>query len=182
MKITDKTVENLKTNYIGILEAVHLYSLYFDTNWDLEVPPILLNKLERMGLIEKGKITSMGETILFSVLDEEVVIPSEDRFDEIWLLFPKDDGHRVYSKTRPIRWNKQATKKAYQELLKTGEVTHEELMTALTNEIRYRTTNSAKDNLLKYMYGSANWFIKKAYENFLEDTEEETNEYGKSIS
>lgn len=149
--------------------------------------PASINKLNRMGLIKDGEISETGELLLFACLDNEEEVATEkvsvpSNFDEIWLLFPRDDGYRNFSTSRTIRWNKKETKAQYELALKL--YSHKDLVNALKREITYRSSNSTKENLFKYMKGSINWFKDQSYLNFIdeENVSSTNNEFGKTIS
>jgi hypothetical protein len=184
MKITKEVVNNTASNFISLDELAFLYSLEFNENWLINLSPASTNKLVRMGLIENDSITTYGSGVVYACLDEkeEVIKPVvENKFDEIWLKFPRDDSYRHFTTTRPIRWNKKETKIHYSKALETH--THEQLLKALKNEIDYRAANSTQENLFKYMKGSVNWFKDQSYLNFIEDEEIKLdNEFGKEIS
>lgn len=136
-----------------------------------------------MGYIDgAGHLTSSGEQIVVDNIefDDPLQIRTGEleRFEEIWMLFPVDDTTGIYGKTRQIRYNKAETFRAYKEALQYKS--HEELVTALKNELAYRTQPNTNENLLKYMYISYNWFYKKGYENELK-AEEIKSQYGKEI-
>lgn len=76
-----------------------------------------------------------------------------------------------------LRWNKAKTKEEYQIAL--NEITHEDLMKALNNEIIYRSSGSG--NLFKWMKSSVNWLSQKEFYEHLEDEVENKNLYGKDI-
>ena len=182
MKITNKVIENAYANYLTIDELVFIYNKFFDLKWSAKITPASINKLIRLGLLDaEYNLTSDGETILFYCIEEEsALVPKNDRFEEIWVLFPRDDGFREFSKTRMIRWNKSEAKKQYEELL--SEVSHDELVKALNKELEYRSTHSTKENLFKYMRGPVNWFKERTYLEFVDYEPEEKLDYGKQVS
>ena len=182
MKINKELIDKLNSFNISVDEIVYLYSLHLDLGWDVPLIPASLLKLRRYKYLdERGNITAEGENVLLNCIEfEPITIPkvNEDRFDEIWLTFPIDDRNGAHPKTRQIRYNKVETRKAYENAL--FEKTHEELLTALQNELEYRKQNESADNLLKYMYISYNWFSKQGYNNNLIPTPTKV-EYGKSV-
>ena len=117
MKIDNTVIQNASANYLSLDELAFLYSSFFDLKWEVNVIPASILKLRRMGYIdETDKVTAGGEAVLFSCVqtnfeETKPIANIEDRFDEIWMLFPRDDGYRHFSKTRMIRWNKAETKK-----------------------------------------------------------------------
>lgn len=182
MTINRELIEKLNSYNLSLDELAYLYSMHLDLNWEVWIIPASLLKLKRYKYIDElGRLTNTGENILLSCVEFEVppkpVVEENDRFDEIWLTFPIDDAHGNYSKTRQIRYNKPETRKAYYDALL--HKTHDELMKALKNEIAYRK-QPGKDNLLKYMYISYNWFNKQGYDNEL-IPEVIKEEYGKGV-
>ena len=136
--------------------------------------------MKRFKYIDDSALTATGENVLLSLVEIPVEAPPKvknDDFNEIWLTFPVDDSFRGYPKTRQIRYNKPETKRAYEAAL--NFKTHEELLTALRNEVAYRK-QSESENLLKYMYISYNWFNKQGYDNGLMPEKVEAA-YGKGI-
>jgi len=187
MLITKKLIEETQANFISLDELAYLFDLYFNQEWNVSLIPASINKLRRMGLIDENEaITNTGEFVLFNCISEEQTntkkVEQEDKFEEIWKTFPRDDSFRHFSATRTIRWNKKETKTHYKAALEL--YTHEQLLQALKNELAYRTANSTKENLFKYIKSSVNWFKDQAYLNFI-DEEPETNlenEFGKEVS
>ena len=192
MLITKELVEKTQANFITLDELAYLFDSYFNQEWNMALIPASINKLRRMGLIdENGNITNTGEFILFTCAGEmeavstgekSAAVNTEDKFDEIWKTFPRDDAFRHFPATRTIRWNKKETKLYYKAALES--YTHEQLLNALKNEIAYRTTNSTKENLFKYIKSSVNWFKDQSYLNFIDDDLETNleNEFGKEVS
>lgn len=186
MVIDEKVISNATANFLTLDELVLLYCRYFDYNWNINIAPAYINKLQRLGLINPdGNITTAGEVVLFSCIETEPKVEvksnKEDSFNEIWLMFPRDDSFRHFPVSRTIRWNKAETKRHYLDALNTH--THQQLVSALQNELKYRTANSTKENLFKYMKGSVNWFKDQAFLNFVDDEETNiTDDYGKEVS
>lgn len=183
MTITNKLIEAIGANYITLDELAFIYSLYFKQGWDINLMPVSINKLRRFGVItEDGELSPSGELLLFNCLSDQpsVVIESVDsKFEELWALFPRDDGYKNFPKTRMIRWNKKETRAQYEDAL--TQCSHEVIMNALRNEIAFRQESSA-ENMFKYMKGSANWLRDRVYLNFVDYEQEEENQYGKGIS
>lgn len=143
--------------------------------------PASFLKLKRFNILgEDGNLTVVGENTLFDCMDEEKeAIPADDKFDEIWLAFPKDDEFKGFPRTRAIRTNKSAAKAEYHKALSKGH-THEGLLRALKEEIAYRST-STKDNLFKFMRSPVNWFKLETYLDYEGEELTENLEYGKDI-
>lgn len=183
MKITNKVVDNIKINFLDLTELAYMYKLFFNESWALDIFPASIVKLKRLNILaDDNNLTGNGESILLDCLDEPIDKPSSndiDRFDEIWFIFPKDDEYGAFSSTRPIRYNKQETKRQYQVALE--EYTHEQLLNALQCELQYRRS-SGTENKLKYMKSSVNWFKSKEYLEFIDSKLEAPKEmYGKTI-
>jgi hypothetical protein len=168
--VTTEMLETLKIYFLSLDDVMYLYKIVVDPTIDYEVVPAVINKLTRYGFIKNDKPTPQAEQLLIELIDEEPepVTPKydEEAFNKLWLMFPKDDAYRHHSPTRPIRYNKQETRKAYQAAL--NDVTHEQLVSCLEKELFYRRS-SESENLFKYMKGSLNWFKDKAYENYIDE-------------
>jgi len=182
MKITSKVIDNIKINFLDLTELAYMYKLFFNESWTLDIFPASIVKLKRLNILsDENTLTGNGESILFDCIDEEPTKVSNDtdRFDQIWFVFPKDDEYGAFSSTRPIRYNKQETKRQYQIALE--EYTHEQLLNALQCELQYRRS-SGTENKLKYMKSSVNWFKTKEYLEFIDSKLEAPKEmYGKTI-
>lgn len=132
-------------------------------------------------LNEDGSVSGVGETVLFECIAKQPnnLNNNENRFEEIWLLFPRDDEFRGFPKTRLIRTNKVRAKEEYYHCIARG-ATDEQLITALNNEIRQRS-DSQSENLFTFMRSPINWFRNDTYMDYLEVDAEERKEYGKQI-
>ena len=181
MKITTKVIQGINSSRISLDELAYIYSLYFNENWEINIFPASIIKLQRLNILDSELgITAVGETVLFDCLDEDkVVVPAEDKFDELWLLFPKDDEFKSFPRTRTIRTNKAQAKTEYYNTLAKG-YTHEQLVNALKNEVIYRS-ESTKENLFKYMRSPINWFKNESYLDFVDINIVKPDEYGKEI-
>lgn len=176
MKIANEVINKANENDLSIEEVVILYNIYFGKAWDLRTFPTKLNQLKNRGiLLDEFKLTDQGERILLSIIEERSILPNQNttpahsNFEEIWMLFPKDDSWGRFQSTRLIRTGKPQAKLEYLNALQS--ITHEELVKALKNEIAFRK-NAIGENKLKYMKKAANWFKDQSYMDFL-DTEEE---------
>ncbi|WP_333640711.1 hypothetical protein [Mesotoga prima] len=128
---------------------------------------------------DDGTLTGVGETVLFDCIAEiKTEQVNADRFDEIWLLFPRDDSFKSFSKTRLIRSNKPKAKEEYFAAIARG-ATHEQLIASLQNEINYRSSSDG-ENLFKYMRSPVNWFKLDTYLDY-EETENVREDYGKQL-
>lgn len=185
MKITNKTVELINAYFLTIDELVYLYTLFINEDWHINITPASIKKLQSLNLLQDTGLTPTAQDLVVSATilagdDVKTDNIDDEKFNEIWLTFPRDDGFQNFEKTRLIRYNKQMTKADYQVALR--EYTHEELLHALQAEIAFRS-NSTKENMFKYMPASHNWFKRKCYEPFINSTiEEKIHEYGKEIS
>jgi hypothetical protein len=183
MNITKEIVQVCNTNYISIEELVYLYTLYIEENWDLNIYPASIYKLQRLNFISsEGVLSSTGENLL-SQLSLPTKSPSEvSRFEEFWLAFPKDDEHHTFNKTRAIRTNKAVAQLEYDRVISDKKATQEQLIEAVTNEVTYRKS-FRMENYLKYMKSPTNWLRDSVYldKYELEDTVKDQEEYGKSI-
>lgn len=131
-------------------------------------------------LNEDGSVSGVGETVLFECVEKPQETTTKDkRFEEIWSMFPRDDEFRGFPKTRMIRTNKSQAKTEYLHCLERG-ATSEQLITALTNEINYRSS-SQKENLFTYMRSPVNWFRNDTYQDYLEIENSSSEDYGKQI-
>lgn len=186
MKISTKVIENATANYLSLDELAFLYSAFFNYKWEVNIMPASLIKLKRLGYLdEKDELTLVGENVLFSCIEKEVEptpisTTKNEKFDEIWMMFPKDDGYRHFEKSRIIRWNKAETKREYEEALK--KVKHEDLVRALNNEVAYRKLSSTKENFFKYMKSSVNWFKTEQYNEFIDEQQNVEDSHGKELS
>lgn len=184
MKINRDVIETIKASFITLDELAHMYNIYTDSNWDLNVYPASINKLLRLNMIDsKGQLTNIGENVLMECFAEDAppkIEATEDFFSDFWKLFPRDDGWGNFNRTRQLRWNKVETKSEYDLALK--NYSHEEIMDALKREIKYRSIPS-RDNMFSFMCNSVNWFKKKAFEAFIdgEDNENVEDSYGKKV-
>lgn len=182
--INDKVVDAARDNYLTLDEIFYLYETVTN-NVVLDHVPATINKLVRLGFLkDSSTLTPFGEEFILDLMDEEIVAPDtfdENSFNELWLLFPKDDKYRHFPLTRPIRYNKGETRKAYKEALK--EVSHAQLVECLNKEIYYRR-QSETENLFKYMKGSVNWLKEKAYEMYLNEDHtfyKDDEQFGKDL-
>lgn len=182
--INDKIVNAARDNYLTLDEIFYLYETVTN-NVVLDHVPATINKLVRLGFLkDSSTLTPFGEEFILDLMDEETVTPDtfdENSFNELWLLFPKDDKYRHFPLTRPIRYNKAETRKAYKEALK--EVNHTQLIECLNKEIYYRR-QSETENLFKYMKGSVNWLKEKAYEMYLNEDHtfyKDDEQFGKDL-
>lgn len=185
MKITNEVINTCNEYLINLEELAYLYNKLLNLNWNLTTSPSSLAKLKRLNMLdEELNITSTGQAALVNIIQyipTKVVVEIEDKFEEIWKIFPKDDSFRHFPNSRMIRWNKPETKRLYAEAIQ--EYSHERLINALKKEIDYRSLNSTKENLFKYMKGSVNWFRDKSYLNFMdEEIEQKGIEHGKELA
>lgn len=180
MIINEKVINNIKVNFLDLTELAYLYNLFFNKNWNIDIFPASIVKLKRLNILkDETTLTANGENILLDCIEEEKRETIEaPNFDEIWLLFPKDDSNKSFQSTRLIRYNKPETRKQYEIALE--EVSHERLMKALKAELSYRK-DSGNENKLKYMKSSVNWFKTKAYEEFLDTSDDIEEKYGKQV-
>lgn len=184
IKITKEVLEAANNNYVSLDELVYLYTILFGLgDWPVNIAPVSLNKLQRLNLIADNVLTPGGEALVIECFgessEEEKPKPSSD-FDEIWLMFPRYAKFRHWDDNRPIRYNKELTRKKYEEALL--DLPHETLVSCLQKELRYRSTFSTKENLFKYMKISYNWFGQQAYREFIDDEEIiEKDDFGKEI-
>lgn len=181
MKITNEVINKANENDLSVEEVVILYNIYFDKAWELKTFPTKLTQLKNRGiLLDEFKLTDQGERVLLSIIEERSILPNQNKtptnsnFEEIWMLFPKDDSWGRFQSTRLIRTGKPQAKQEYLNALQS--ITHEELIQALKNEVSFRK-NAIGENKLKYMKKAANWFKDQSYMDFLdEDTEEDETE------
>lgn len=184
IQINQKIIELLRPLYISIDELVYMYSKMIEEEWNVNIIPASIKKLQALNLIlSNGNLSSHGERLVADCLGYIPITKNEeDRFEEIWELFPRHDGYRNFDKTRLIRYNKQKTKDDY--VIALQSYSHDKLANALKAEIKFRQ-DSSSENLFKYMTGSHNWFVRKCYETFMNTPVEEDikpDEYGKDIS
>lgn len=106
---------------------------------------------------------------------------SSDKFEELWVLFPKDDEFGSFPKTRTIRINKVRAKEEYIQALNRG-ATHDLLILGLKNELIDREQASTSENAFKYMRSPANWFKADTYLDYVNNNPANfKSEYGKQI-
>lgn len=186
MTINKELIQLIELKNLKLDEIVYLYDCFTGHQLDFNPSAATLKKLEYYGYILHDKVTSKGEELIGELLramgstTPTITNSAEDKFNEIWLAFPKDDSTDVFPKTRLIRYNKDKTKRDYLTALR--EYSHEELLKAVKAEVSSRSVMS-KDNMLKYMKSSHNWFEQKVYLDWMDTTEKEIkDEYGKQIS
>lgn len=185
MILIDKNlIQKLEERNLSIEEITYLYDRFTNGSLGYNPSSAVIRKLEYFDYLKNDKVTEKGELIIGEVLSdiplETKPSSKEDKFDEIWFAFPKDDSTHIHPKTRLIRYNKIKTKEDYLTALKS--FSHEQLLEAVKAEVKYRSTLS-KDNMLKYMKSSHNWFDSKCYLEWISQEEEEvSNYYGKEIS
>lgn len=182
IKIDKNTLDLLSANYITADEYIYLYLQLYHPGEEYFITPASIQKLKRMDYLdESNQPTGRAETIICK--DEERVSTSDGyskQFNELWLKFPLDDKYRNWPKTRPIRYNKAKTFESYKKVISKG-VEHSTLLTALDNELKYRSTQ-LDSNSFKFMKISYNWLDSGEYENFLEiDINENYDEFGKQV-
>lgn len=174
MRIDKELIERCNKNEIMIDDFLILYNIYFNCNWELNVFPAKINRLKNLGLLEsEEKVTYQGEVLIFDILpkNEPTNPPSEkiEKFEELWKLFPTNDGWGRFPSTRTIRTQKVLTKNFYIEALQ--DMPHEKLMEALAKEVEFRKTSSS-ENKLKYMKSSYNWLKEKCYLDMIDVDED----------
>ena len=100
---------------------------------------------------------------------KRVLVNKNSRFEEFWKEFPSNDSWGVWSKTRTLRSDKPRCKKLYERALINNNVTHEDLITAIREDIASRKSNSSKSNSLSFMKSSSAWLQQEHYAIILED-------------
>lgn len=185
MNINQNVIDALSSNFLTADEYIYLHNEYFKLGWDWVISPGSLFKLKKTGFLEEsGKVSVIGESLILSLVSETPSVEqtdfSEQQFDEIWFLFPKDDAFRQFPKTRTLRWNKLETMRQYK--IARQSYSHEQLVFALKNEISDRNGSTIK-NMFMYMKSSVNWFKDQAFLDYMtrEAEPEEEMFHGKSI-
>lgn len=185
MYINHHVINALSSNYLTADELIYLYNEYFKYGWDWEISPGSILKLKKTGFLdESGKVSVIGESLLLDLVTEVPIVPevaTEEQFEEIWSLYPRDDSFRQFPKTRTLRWNKVETLRQYKIARQT--YSHEQLMFALKNEISDRNGSTIK-NMFTYMKSSVNWFKDQAFLDYMtrEVEPEEEHFHGKNIN
>jgi hypothetical protein len=186
MNINKEVIQLCKTNYIQVEELVYLYTLYIEEDWEMNIYPASIFKLQRLGFIDStNKLTASGETLLANDFDIKPPKGLEEtyRFEEFWSNWPKDDEHHTFARTRAIRVNKALTKLEYDKVINESKATQEELINAVKKEVVWRMS-FRMSNTLKYMKSPANWLKDSIYldtDNYILPNEVTQEEYGKNV-
>lgn len=186
MNITKEVITLCKTNYIQVEELVYLYTLYIEENWEMNIYPASIYKLQRLGFINnEGKLTASGETLLANDFDIKPNSATAElyRFEEFWNAFPKDDEHHTFTKSRAIRVNKALTKLEYDKVINEEKATQQQLIDAANTEVKWRKS-FRMSNFLTYMKSPANWLRDSIYldvENYVIVNQDLPEEYGKNV-
>jgi len=184
MIITKDIILLCNTNYITVEELIYLYTLYIEEDWRMNIYPASIFKLERLGFLKNGILTSSGESLLADIPRPTPSAQSKDRFEEFWLAFPRDDEHHTFPKTRAIRINKALTRLEFNNVIEANKATQEQLIDSVTKEVAYRKSFRT-ENYLRYMKSPPNWLRDSIYldtENFSVEEGLEDVGYGKEVN
>lgn len=150
-----------------LLEIQNLYRRKFIDSYSEQEFPLIQEYFLTFKSTEILKTTNLVIKELNPVKIHEF---SEELFNEFWELFPTSDKFLNFPKTRILRINKDECKRKYLKILKEGNVTHDDIIKALTYEIEFnKSSSSFKENKFKYMKASTTWLNQAYYETLLED-------------
>lgn len=131
--------------------------------------------IRRKFLNSDGSVTELGADLIGGKYEPKVVLVKTenekvlDSFEEFWDTFPTSDKWGGFSKTRVLRADKPRALRLYKSALK--EVTHEQLMSALHDDIQLKQKNSFLRNEMTFMPAICSWLGRRYYEGFLGETE-----------
>jgi hypothetical protein len=95
-------------------------------------------------------------------------------FDKWWSIFPGTDTfthkNKQFIGTRALRVNKAKCKKYFEDILKKGEHTGEQIIAATQYDINLKKENSVKkgSNQLTFMQNSGTYLYNQVYESFID--------------
>ncbi len=95
-------------------------------------------------------------------------------FNEFWTTFPSGNEHGRWIRTRLLRSNKATTKRLYEIAILNG-TKHEDIIKALTIQIKQAKATSITENKLTYIKNSTTWLRQKEYEIILESIVDDDN-------
>lgn len=183
MKLTLDTLRLLKRHYLTPEDAVflQLLSMGMENSWDLDSISGRIEKLESIGLVSRGTLTSYGLSLIDSLSPEqeswEVNHSYTEEFNVFWKTFPSTDGFGNFPATRTIRTGKKDSFREWLKLLKEG-YTASQIVNALQREIEARKSSSTfkGGNNLKFIKSPINYLKNKCFLDYEEEEENDTFE------
>lgn len=143
----------------------------------------IIQTMERKGLItEKDELTEEGKSLLsfISSTENSPKIPrkkrivTEDVFERWWKAYPSSDTfdykNKKFKGTRALRVKKDDCKAEIDKILKKGEYTIDELVSALKLESYQKAENSVKtgQNKMSYFQNSLTYLKQGTYDAFVD--------------
>ena len=160
---------------------------------DLDIPSkgnklqALYQSLVRKNLIDKDKLTTLGEDLLIyfrtkdisklakkKAVEKKVVAPS-DEFNEWWSCYPRNDtfDHKGmhFEGDRGIRVNPDMCRAKFAAILEEGDYTAQNLIDALKIDVMKRKEASVRErtNKLKYLQNSLTYLNQRSYNTYIEE-------------
>jgi len=160
---------------------------------DLDIPSkgnkiqALYQSLVRKNLIDKNKLTTLGEDLLSYMESKDISKLSKKKtpvekktfgasvdFSSWWHNYPGTDtfSHKgiSFDGTRSLRVNIDRCRAKFEEILAEGEYTATDMIEALNFDVLQKKENSVKlkTNKLTYMQNSLTYLNQHSYEPFIE--------------
>jgi hypothetical protein len=188
----DHYIELIKKSYS--LDALYLLNLISE---EYDVTPMIEEsakvKAIHSSLIRKGMITDDEKlTTLGLDLIEFVSKKSNKKFikkkiarsdfDDWWELYPTTDefkmGNKLFKGSRGLHTNKEKCRLIFNKVIDEGVLTKEDLMRALTYEVKMRKSNSLKKNSneLSWMKATESYINSAGWDSFLKISKESSVE------
>jgi hypothetical protein len=167
---------------------------------DLDIPSkgnkmqALYQSLVRKNLIDKDKLTTLGENLLLYYKTNDLSKLSKKKtpvekktfgasvdFSSWWYNYPGTDtfSHKgiSFDGTRSLRVNIDRCRAKFEEILAEGEYTATDMIEALNFDVLQKKENSVKlkTNKLTYMQNSLTYLNQHSYEPFIELIKEGNN-------
>jgi hypothetical protein len=147
----------------------------------------LYQSLIRKGLIDKDKLTSLGEDLLmyFKTKDPtklikkripvEKHIDKSSDFDKWWSTWPKNDSFDYkemhFEGDRGFKVNENMCRVKFAEILSEGDYTAEDLINTLKFDVLKKKEASIRErtNKLKFLQNSLTYLNQRTYNAYIED-------------
>jgi len=143
--------------------------------------------LIRKGLIDKDKLTTLGEDLLVYMetkdpnklskkrtpTEKKIIETSE--FDAWWSIYPRNDTFDYkgihFEGDRGIRVNPDMCRAKFAAILGEGDYTAQNLIDALKIDVMKRKEASVRErtNKLKYLQNSLTYLNQRSYNTYIED-------------